>query len=293
MANMIYTIEGNTSGGSTLVANGGCVAKKKYLYGFKSVAYIIRPNYRPGEAAKVMAEMSKWIGYLEKKSNKHLEDKFLNAGYNNFNYFAAWLKKNVGAPYVNGVAWCDMFVDFCFCMALGVARAKELLGDWSAYTPTSYNLLTKADAEEQTFQSCRAGDIIFFKNSTRICHTGVIAHNTELDSAAYVSVDTSYSAEQFVADVCRITGTKTAEAAFKKTVTLRTDKNRNHPLVLPLQKRLKSMGLYTGIPDKDFGELTEIAVDNYQTQVLKYSKADGEVTAKGTMWRYMLTGRRN
>ena len=295
MANMIYTIEGNTSGGSTLVANGGCVAKKKYIYGFKNVAHIVRPNWLPGEAAKVMAEAAKWVSYLEKKSKKQLEDMYANAGYNNYTYFSEWLKKNIGAPYTNGVAWCDMFVDFVFCQALGIERARELLGGWSAYTPTSYNRFLSNHSSPQTFESCRAADVIFFKNSKRICHIGIIAHNTVLDSVnvPYTSVSTKYSHEEFVSDVCAITKTKTAEAALKKTVTLSPRVNREHPLVLPLQKYLTYIGVYEGVPDRDFGVLTAVAVDKYQIQVLRYSKADEEVTAKGTMWKQLLTGRRD
>lgn len=292
MTHMIYTIEGNTSGGSTLVANGGCVAKKRYAYGFKNVAHIVRPNWLPGEAAKVMTEAAKWVSYLEKKSKKQLEDMYANAGYNNYTYFSEWLRKNIGAPYTNGVAWCDMFVDFVFCQALGIERAKELLGGWSAYTPTSYSRFLSNNSSLQTFESCRAADVIFFKNSKRICHIGIIAHNTILDDGGFTTVTANYSTAQFIADVCAITGTKTAEAAVKKTVTLSKKKNKNHALVLPLQKYLKYLGVYDGVPDRDFGKLTAIAVDKYQILVLKYSKTDGEVTAKGTMWKYLLTGRR-
>lgn len=294
MTHMIYTIEGNTSGGSTLVANGGCVAKKRYEYGFKNVAHIVRPNFLPGEAAKVMMVAAKWVSYLEKKSKKNLEDMYTNAGYNNYTYFSEWLKKNVGAPYTNGVAWCDMFIDFIFCVALGIARAKELLGGWSAYTPTSYNRFSDNHSMEQTFESCRAADIVFFKNSKRICHIGIIAHNTILDDDdGFTTVTVNYNTAQFIADVCAITGAKTAEAAVKKTVTLSMKKNKNHALVLPLQKYLKYLGIYDGVPDRDFGELTAVAVDKYQIQVLRYNKIDAEVTAKGTMWKCLLTGRRD
>ncbi|MEF9971364.1 MAG: hypothetical protein RR731_03520, partial [Oscillospiraceae bacterium] len=34
---LVYTIEGNTSGGSTLVSNGGGVAKKSYSLGYESI----------------------------------------------------------------------------------------------------------------------------------------------------------------------------------------------------------------------------------------------------------------
>ena len=50
----IYTVEGNTSGGSTLVANGGGVAKKSYPSNYSRIACIWRPQYKSDEALKVI-----------------------------------------------------------------------------------------------------------------------------------------------------------------------------------------------------------------------------------------------
>ena len=44
----VYTIEGNTSGGSTVVANGGGVAKKSYLLSYNRIDGYGRPNYDEG-----------------------------------------------------------------------------------------------------------------------------------------------------------------------------------------------------------------------------------------------------
>lgn len=41
----VYTIEGNTSSASGVVANGGCVAKKKYSLTYNKIAGYGRPNY--------------------------------------------------------------------------------------------------------------------------------------------------------------------------------------------------------------------------------------------------------
>jgi hypothetical protein len=41
----IYTIEGNTSSGAGVVANGGCVAKKQYLLTYSRIAGYGRPKY--------------------------------------------------------------------------------------------------------------------------------------------------------------------------------------------------------------------------------------------------------
>ena len=55
----IYTVEGNTSGGSTLVANGGGVAKKSYPSNYGRIACIWRPQYKSDEALKVVQEALK------------------------------------------------------------------------------------------------------------------------------------------------------------------------------------------------------------------------------------------
>lgn len=44
-ANYVYTIEGNTSSASGVVANGGCVAEKKYKLNHKRIAGYGRPAY--------------------------------------------------------------------------------------------------------------------------------------------------------------------------------------------------------------------------------------------------------
>lgn len=290
---MIYTVGGNTSGGSTLVANGGGVAKKSYANTYSKIAYIWRPKYKEGEALKVAQEALKYTGYLEKKSNASLESFTANAGCNNYNMFAPHAKKETGSSvYVNGVAWCDIFTDDMFIRALGASRAKTLLGGWSAYTPTSSDYLRKAGATEvKDHSKAQYGDVIFFKNSTRICHvelcvTGVESAGGTLTPAA----STSYSETDFVKDIHKILGTSTAAQALSKTVTISRTANKTHALVLPVQKYLKATGYYTGTCDRDFGSQTEAAVKKYQKEVVKATakNQDGIITAKAATWKKML-----
>lgn len=104
------------------------------------------------------------VGYLEKATNNMLDDKTANAGSNNFTKFG----KRRGC---NGQPWCDAFVDDCFVQAYGESIAKELLHGFSNYTPTSAEYFKK---HLQWYTQPEDGDIIFFKNSTRICHTGIV-----------------------------------------------------------------------------------------------------------------------
>lgn len=63
---------------------------------------------------RVLATARSENGYLEKATNAQLEDKTANAGYNNWNKFAAFLDdlEVVYNGKKNGYAWCDCFVDY-------------------------------------------------------------------------------------------------------------------------------------------------------------------------------------
>ena len=108
------------------------------------------------------------IGYLEKRSNIQLDSKTANAGSSNYTKYARDLY-----PSLQGQPWCDMFVDWCFVQAFGRVAAQQLLGGgFSAYTPTSAQYYkTKGQYHKDSPQP---GDQIFFKNSQRICHTGIV-----------------------------------------------------------------------------------------------------------------------
>lgn len=75
---------------------------------------------------------------------------------------------------------------------------------------------------------------------------------------------------------------------LSKTVTVSASKNRKHAVVLPLQKKLKQLGYYTGKLDCIAGKLFTAAVNVYQGNILKYKKKDGEITSKGKMWKSLL-----
>lgn len=120
---------------------------------------------------KVISIAMNEVGYLEKKSNTQLDSKTANAGTGNYTKYARDLVKEIGSPYAQGVAWCDMFVDWCFIQAYGKEKAKEMLGGWSAYTPTSANYYKN---KGRWCNSPQPGDQIFYKNSNRICHTGIV-----------------------------------------------------------------------------------------------------------------------
>lgn len=115
-------------------------------------------------------------GYLEKKSNKDLDDKYKNAGSNNYTKYARDLDKIKGFynGKKNGYAWCDVFVDWLFVQTFGVTRAKELLnhGTLGAGCKYSANYYKK---KNQYHTKPKVGDQIFFTNSKgSIAHTGIV-----------------------------------------------------------------------------------------------------------------------
>ena len=108
-------------------------------------------------------------GYLEKKNKNNLDNKTINAGSNNYTKYWADM-----APSYQGQPWCACFVNWCFKHAYGEIEAKNLLctkGAWSYYTPTSAQYFKNM---HQWFTTPQRGDVIFFKNSQRICHTGIV-----------------------------------------------------------------------------------------------------------------------
>lgn len=121
------------------------------------------------------------VGYLEKRSNSMLEDKTANAGDKNFTKYGQ-------AMGCNGQPWCDAFVDWCFVKAYGKENAKRLLCGFSNSTSTSARYFkTKGLFVKRNPQ---IGDIIFFANATRICHTGIV-YRVQSDTVYTIEGNTS------------------------------------------------------------------------------------------------------
>ena len=122
-------------------------------------------------ASEVIRIARQEVGYMEKRSCRDLDSKTENTGSNNFTKYARDYAKWSGID-AQGQAWCDVFVDWCFIKAFGIPEARKLLGGFSAYTPTSSNCFKNMG--KWYTKNPQPGDVIFFKNSTRICHTGIV-----------------------------------------------------------------------------------------------------------------------
>lgn len=109
-------------------------------------------------------------GYLEKASNENLQSKTANAGNANYTKYGQYFG-------MNPAQWCDLFVDYCMALTFGKETARKMLGGFSAYTPTSASYYKNMG---RWHQEPKRGDQIFFRNSERICHTGIVTGSDEM-----------------------------------------------------------------------------------------------------------------
>ena len=132
---------------------------------------------------KVIQVAEAEVGYLEKKSNAKLDDKTANAGDKNYTKYARDLD---ALGFYNGkkqsVAWCDIFVDWCFVQAYGLEAALKLTnqplgksncGAGCRYSRNYYQKMGRL------FTKPEPGDQIFFWpkdgiGGKAIQHTGLV-----------------------------------------------------------------------------------------------------------------------
>lgn len=261
---------------------------------------------------RVISVAASQVGYLEKASNKDLDHPTANAGRNNYTKYARDYAKFAGEDY-QGQAWCDMFNDWCFVQAYGVTNASKLLGGFSAYTPTSAEFFKRMG--RWYTKNPQAGDVIFFKNSVRIHHTGLV-YKVEAGKVYTIEGNTS-GASDVVANgggVCRksydpdnpkIAGygrpdyssvAGTAAAAKDETTTPEGGLDfmrdlargmKGHGEIGTLQRCLKDLGYYKGDIDHSFGPKTEAAVEEFQQA--KGIKVNYPGTVGPKTWKVLLT----
>ncbi len=120
------------------------------------------------------------VGYLEKASASQLDSKTANAGSGNYTKYSRDLAE---VSYFNGrkqgVAWCAVFVAWCFFKAFGKAAALKLLcqptkdncGAGCAYIVRYF----KAKGQWHT-SNPKDGDVIVFYNKAKdnYAHTGLV-----------------------------------------------------------------------------------------------------------------------
>ncbi len=121
------------------------------------------------------------VGYLEKASNSNLDSKTGNAGSKNYTKYSRDLAAvNFYNGRKQGVAWCDVFVDWCFFKAFGKAATLAI-----TFQPTNNKVNYGAGCKYsrnyyknngRLFDDPEPGDQIFFysKDKKSIAHTGLV-----------------------------------------------------------------------------------------------------------------------
>lgn len=129
---------------------------------------------------KVISVALNEVGYLEKETNANLDSKTGNAGDNNYTKFGRDLDAlGFYNGRKNGVAWCDVFVDWSFVTAYGMEAAlaltfqpygKSNCGAGCRYSRNYYK------NNGRLFDTPQPGDQIFFysKDKSSISHTGLV-----------------------------------------------------------------------------------------------------------------------
>ena len=120
------------------------------------------------------------VGYLEKASNSDLDSKTANAGSKNYTKYSRDLAKvNYFNSSKTGVAWCAVFVAWCFYQAFGKDAALKLMcqpssGNCGAGCRYAMNYF-KAKGHLYTSNPL-PGDVIYFYSSDKssISHTGLV-----------------------------------------------------------------------------------------------------------------------
>ncbi|MBP3870270.1 MAG: CHAP domain-containing protein [Faecalicoccus sp.] len=119
-------------------------------------------------------------GYLEKSKAAYQKDpsviyrKTDGAGYDNYTKYGYEMHKIYPEVMDFPAYWCDSFVDWCFQKAYGISTAKSLLGGFDDYTIASAQAFKNKKAYFYGTNGIKPGDQVFFKNSVRIHHTGLV-----------------------------------------------------------------------------------------------------------------------
>ena len=147
-------------------------------------------------------------------------------------------------------------------------------------------------------KDCKPGQNVY-DESGKIIYSGKnAAGGAAGGSTSTQGSDAGYTQKQFILDVQKATGSVpdgiAGDETLGNTVTVSRNSHKYHAVVTPLERRLKALGYYTGEVEADrgeppcFGKGMESAVNEYQKTVLKYQKADGEITARKKMWKSLL-----
>lgn len=247
------------------------------------------------DKSKILAVAKAEVGYLEKNDKSDLDSK-TGGHVGGGNYTKYW--RDLGLSSWQGQAWCDAFVKWCFMTAYGKSHVKELTcgGDTSFYTPTSAQYYKKAGRYDMTPQ---VGDQVFFKNSVRIHHTGLVykvdseriytVEGNTSDGTAVIANGGGVCKKSYLRTNVRIAGyghpkygvIEQEEAKVGASIAIKVGvenvrRGSTGTSVLLLQEILKARGFYSGGLTWSCDKALVDAVKAYQKSRSGVLSVDGE-----------------
>ena len=212
-------------------------------------------------------------GYLEKNNKNNLDNKTINAGSNNYTKYWADM-----APSYQGQPWCACFVNWCFKHAYGETEAKNLLctkGAWSYYTPTSAQYFKNM---HQWFTTPQRGDVIFFKNSQRICHTGIVL---EVKNGRVYTIEGNTSGGSTLEANGGCVAKKNYPLGYNRIAGYGRPKYSNTPAAVP-SNTSDYYPKYTGTSNSISDALKSLGIDNSKANRTAIASKNGIPNYKGT-----------
>lgn len=141
------------------------------------------------EIKKLINTAKNELNYLEKNDANNLDDKYTNAGSNNYTKYA----RDCFAE-LQGLSWCCMFVWWCFEKAYGSIYAKKLVGEKTAKCSIMQERMQKLGCEK--VEKPQVGDIVFFNSP--ISHIGIVY---SVGSTSFTTIEGNTSQSKSVANV--------------------------------------------------------------------------------------------
>ena len=116
------------------------------------------------------------VGYTEKSSRNDIYNDSVSGGSNFTKYWEELIAMGLSDECLQGEAWCNAFVNWCFVQAYGAEDTYKLLSysrkELSYYTPTSSQYFKNAG--RWVTENPQPGDVVYFANSYRIHHVGIV-----------------------------------------------------------------------------------------------------------------------
>jgi len=210
------------------------------------------------------------VGYLEKKSLADLDYKARNVGDNNFTKYAQELRAAVGSPFVNGVPWCAIFVDWCIFKRYGKEEAERLLHGWSMSCGEIRDRFKRAGQYSKS--NPQTGDLVIFQKPSGARHIGLIykvdkdriytiegntsgASNAVIENGGGVFKKSYLRGNSNINGYCHVDYVRAAKPTLKK--------GAKGNEVKTLQGNLNELGAHLDV-DGSFGALTDKAVRAFQ-----------------------------